>query len=150
MLGSWSASSVPVQRKLPLPVLKTIRATAFIWLPQVPAWHMASISQAATALGTWKSRREEVTRCETSGAAIFSSEGLVPAGSSISITIVSDSITGDQYVRASRPLSPASRLRAMRSVICWAVTSKSFSSAGPTAFGYEYPYVPVEELRGWA
>jgi DUF917 family protein len=29
-------------------------------------------------------------------------------------------------------------------------TPAGLELAGPTAFGYDYPYVPVEELRGWA
>lgn len=88
VVASWSASNVPVHRKPLEPTLKRIRATEFICVPHVPAWQVASTSQAAAALGIWKSKREEVTMCVTWGAEMRSCEGLVPAGSSISITSV--------------------------------------------------------------
>jgi hypothetical protein len=95
--ASWSASSVPVQRKLPPPALNSMRATAFICVPHVATEHVASTWQAAEAFSkTWKSFAAEVTRCETWGTEIRTVAGSTPAGSSISIASVSPSKSGDQ------------------------------------------------------
>src|SRR5688500_472536 len=93
---SRSASSVPVQTKLEPPDEYTIRATALICGRHWSMSQVASRLQEAAALATMKSVRVDAARCETIGIAMRNSLGREPLGSSISTTIVSSSITGDQ------------------------------------------------------